>query len=62
LTGRSLDHLAIQEGGKWAARTGHRFWFQPGLEGSKLHYVTLEVADDLSIRACRHSVFGDATS
>jgi hypothetical protein len=35
-------------------------WFQPGQEGQRLHYVSLDVADDLSVSAGSHSVFGDA--
>ncbi len=49
-----------QPGGKWAARVGRTWWFQPGQEGQRLHYVSLEVREDLEIHACRHSVFGPA--
>jgi len=55
-----IHESPYQPGGKWAARVGQTLWFQPGQEGPKLHCVDLEVADDLSIRACRHSVFGSA--
>jgi Icc-related predicted phosphoesterase len=47
-----------QPGGKWAARIGQTIWFQPGQEGSKLHYVALEIEDNPEIGNARHSVFG----
>ncbi|MEK7675231.1 MAG: metallophosphoesterase [Verrucomicrobiota bacterium] len=55
-----IHESPYQAGGQWAARVGSTVWFQPGQEGRKLHSVSLEIADDLSIRACRHSVFGAA--
>jgi Icc-related predicted phosphoesterase len=55
-----IHESPYQAGGKWAAQVGRTMWFQPGQEGTKLHYVDLEVADDLSIRTCRHSGFGSA--
>jgi Icc-related predicted phosphoesterase len=57
-----IHESSYQPGGQWSARVGQTVWFQPGQEGPKLHYVALEVANDLSIHTCRHSVFGDATS
>jgi hypothetical protein len=53
-----IHESPYQPGGKWAARVGSTVWIQPGQEDEKLHYVSLEIADDLSTRACRHSVFG----
>jgi hypothetical protein len=53
-----IHESPYQPGGKWAARIGQTIWFQPGQEGSKLHYVTLEVEDDLEIRNATHSVLG----
>ena len=47
-----------QPGGKWAARVGRTLWFQPGQVGTKLHYVSLEVNDDLEIGNVQHSIFG----
>jgi Icc-related predicted phosphoesterase len=57
-----IHESPYQPGGRWAARVGQTIWFQPGQEGQKLHYVSLEVTDDLSIHACHHSVFGAAAS
>ena len=53
-----IHESPYQPGGKWAARVGRTLWVQPGQEGHRLHYASLEVADDLSLHACRHSVFG----
>jgi Icc-related predicted phosphoesterase len=53
-----IQESPYQPGGKWAAWIGRTIWFQPGQEGSKLHYVALEVDDDLAIRNARHSIFG----
>jgi hypothetical protein len=46
-------------GGKWAARVGRTLWLQPGQEGHKIHYVSLEIGDNLGIGVCRHNLFGD---
>ena len=55
-----IHESPYQPGGKWAARVGRTVWFQPGQEGADLHCVDLDVAADLSIHTCRHSVFGGA--
>ena len=55
-----IHESPYQPGGKWASRVGRTLWLQPGQEGANLHYVDLEIADALRIRACLHSVFGDA--
>jgi Icc-related predicted phosphoesterase len=53
-----IHESPYQPGGKWATRAGRTLWFQPGQEGHRLHYVSFEVGDDLSILTSRHSVFG----
>ena len=53
-----IHESPYQAGGRWAARIGSTVWFQPGQEGQKLHYVSLEVTNDLEIRSTEHSVFG----
>ena len=55
-----IHESPYQAGGKWAARVGRTLWFQPGQDGQKLHYVSLEIGDGLIIGGCRHSVFGDS--
>jgi Icc-related predicted phosphoesterase len=56
-----IHESPYQPGGKWAARVGSTAWFQPGQEGQRLHYVSLEVDDNLGIGACGHSIFGAGT-
>ncbi|MGA2862938.1 MAG: metallophosphoesterase [Verrucomicrobiota bacterium] len=53
-----IHESPYQPGGKWAARVGRTLWFQPGQEGQKLRYVSLEVTGDLEIRSTEHSIFG----
>ena len=53
-----IHESPYQTGGRWIARVGRTVWFQQGQEGQRLHYVSLEIGDDLGIRECRHSVFG----
>ena len=55
-----IHESPYQPGGKWAARVGLTLWFQPGQEGQKLHYVSLDISDDFSIPTSRHGVFGAA--
>lgn len=55
-----IHESPYQPGGKWAARVGSTVWFQPGQDGQRLHYVSLELGDDLSVHTSRHSVFGAA--
>ena len=50
-----------QAGGRWAARVGRTVWVQPGQVGWRLHYASLEVADDLEITSATHSLFGSTT-
>ncbi len=47
-----------QPGGRWATHVGRTVWIQPGQEGPRLHCVRLEIADDLGIHTCGHSIFG----
>jgi len=56
-----IHESPYQPGGKWAARVGRTLWFQPGQEGQKLHYVSLEIGDGPIIGGCRHSLFGDTS-
>ncbi len=53
-----IHESPYQAGGKWAARVGRTLWFQPGQEGERLHYVSMEITDDLEIKSAEHSVFG----
>jgi Icc-related predicted phosphoesterase len=53
-----IHESPYQPGGRWAARFGQTLWFQPGQEGAKLHYVAVEVEEDLEISNARHSIFG----
>ena len=54
-----IHESPYQPGGNWAARVGRTLWLQPGQEGQKLHYASLEIGDGLVIGGCHHSVFGD---
>jgi Icc-related predicted phosphoesterase len=53
-----IHESPYQPGGRWEARAGRTFWFQPGQEGTKLHYVATDIGDDLQIKKARHSIFG----
>ena len=53
-----IHESPYQAGGRWGARVGRTLWFQPGQEGSKAHYVALEIGDDLQIKNATHSIFG----
>jgi Icc-related predicted phosphoesterase len=53
-----IHEAPYQPGGRWAAQVGRTMWFQPGQEGPKLHFVLLEIGDDLLSRNVRHSIFG----
>lgn len=53
-----IHESPYQAGGQWLASVGRTTWFQPGQEGQQLHFVSLEVEDDLDIKNARHSVFG----
>ena len=61
LFGRSghIHESPYQPGGCWTNRIGRTIWFQPGQMDYRLHAVSLEVSDDLSIRNVSHSVFGE---
>jgi Icc-related predicted phosphoesterase len=50
-----------QPGGHWYARVGTTTWLQPGQLTDRLHYVTVDITDDLTVTNLRHSIFG-ATS
>jgi Icc-related predicted phosphoesterase len=52
-----IHQSPYQSGGRWAARVVRTLWFQPGQEGHKLHYVSLEVTGNLEIRSTMHSIF-----
>jgi Icc-related predicted phosphoesterase len=43
-----IHESPYQRVGKWAARVGSTLWFQPCQERQNLHYVSLEITDDLS--------------
>ena len=47
-----------QPGGRWFAEIGRTLWIQPGQVNRRLHYVALEIRDDLAIADVAHSVFG----
>jgi hypothetical protein len=53
-----IHESPYQPDGRWAARVGRTLWLQPGQEGTKLHYVTLETEGDLEISNITHSIFG----
>jgi Icc-related predicted phosphoesterase len=53
-----IHESPYQAGGQWAARVGRTLWFQPGQEGQRLHYVSVEVSDDLTVYSRQHSVLG----
>jgi Icc-related predicted phosphoesterase len=55
-----IHESPYQAGGKWIACVGKTVWLQPGQIDFKLHYVTLEIAEDFSINSIRHSIFGKA--
>ncbi|MCB1129548.1 MAG: metallophosphoesterase [Verrucomicrobiae bacterium] len=48
-------------GGKWVAAVGETLAVQQGQIGRELHYVTLEIGEDLVARNIRHSIFGPAS-
>jgi len=52
-----IHESAYQLGGLWVNKTGRTAWFQPGQMDCRLHAVSLEVSDDLSIQSVRQSVF-----
>jgi len=53
-----IHESPYQPGGRWAARVGRTVWVQPGQEDEKLHYVSLEVPENLEITSVTHSLFG----
>jgi len=55
-----IHESPYQPGGRWYTREGHTVWLQPGQIERSLHFVTLEVTDEMQITGINHSVFGDA--
>jgi len=53
-----IHESPYQSGGRWAARVGRTLWLQPGQEGQKLHYVSLEVMGGMEITSVTHSLCG----
>jgi Icc-related predicted phosphoesterase len=53
-----IHESPYQPGGRWCARAGNTVWLQPGQVDRTLHFVTLEVTDDLQMTRINHSVFG----
>ena len=53
-----IHESPYQQGGRWAARVGRTVWIQPGQEGEKLHYVSLEVTGGTEITSVTHSLLG----
>jgi uncharacterized protein len=49
-----------QPDGRWAAQIGRTTWIQPGQLHDRLHYVTLNITDELEVSDLRHSIFGEA--
>ena len=48
-----------QPHGQWFAEIGRTLWLQPGQVDRRLHYVALDITDDLAIADITHSVFGE---
>jgi Icc-related predicted phosphoesterase len=53
-----IHESPYQPGGRWMAQVGKTVWVQPGQMEQRLHYVRLEIADNLSVTNLRHSIFG----
>jgi Icc-related predicted phosphoesterase len=53
-----IHESPYQPGGQWAAHVGGTLWLQPGQDTSKLHCVTVEIADILEVGNPTHSIFG----
>lgn len=53
-----IHESPYQPDGKWAGRVGRTLWLQPGQEGQKLHFVSLEITGDWEIRSAEHGIFG----
>jgi Icc-related predicted phosphoesterase len=49
-----------QPGGRWIAHIGRTPWVQSGQVDRRLHYVTLDIADDYACANAWHNVFGAA--
>jgi Icc-related predicted phosphoesterase len=54
-----IHESPYQPGGRWMNKIGKTIWFQPGQVDYRLHAVSLEVTNKLTIRNVRHSVFGE---
>lgn len=55
-----IHESPYQPEGRWHARAGNTLWVQPGQIDRALHFVTLEISDEMGISGLHHSVFGDA--
>jgi Icc-related predicted phosphoesterase len=55
-----IHESPYQIGGRWVNNIGKTVWFQPGQLDYRLHAISLEVSDNLSIRKVSHSVFDES--
>lgn len=55
-----IHESPYQIGGNWIGRIGKTVWLQPGQVDANLHFAVVEISKSLSLRAMRHSVFGDS--
>jgi len=57
-----IHESPYQPGGKWMNKIGRTVWFQAGQIDHRLHAVSLEITEALSVTDIRHTVFGKGKS
>ncbi len=55
-----IHESPYQPGGRWMSKIGRTTWFQAGQMDYRLHAVSLEVTDKMSVKNVEHSVFGES--
>jgi Icc-related predicted phosphoesterase len=53
-----IHESPYQVGGNWFGRVGKVVWLQPGQIDFKLHYVTVEITEEFSVKTVHHNIFG----
>ena len=54
-----IHESPYQLNGRWVNEIGRTVWFQPGQMNFRLHCVSLNITEKLSVTDIRHSVFGE---
>ena len=54
-----IHESPYQVGGNWIGHIGNTLWLQPGQVNAEFHYAVVEITKGLSIKAVRHSIFGE---